>query len=110
MVETLGRGIVQTQMGCGQGRRRREVGQLAQIWRRRELLRGRAQTEWNSVWRSTGHLQTWRQRKGRDYSLHGGLIPEGDEGDSAHCQPDVKSVSCSSRCAGGDQMWRPFGL
>lgn len=64
VAETVGRGIVQTQMGCGQGRKRREVGQLAQIWRRRELLRGRAQTEWNSVWHSTGHLQTWRQRKG----------------------------------------------
>lgn len=66
--ETVGRGIVQTQMGCGQGRRRREVGRLAQIRRRRELLRGRAQTEWNSVWHSTGHLQTWRQRMGLCYS------------------------------------------
>lgn len=81
--ETLGRGIVQTQMGCGQGRRKRrrrrkEVGQLAQIWRQRELLRGKAQTEWNSVWHSAGHLQTWRQRKGRHYSLHYALrIPVG---------------------------------
>lgn len=37
VAETLGRGIVQTQMGCGQGRKRRrrrkEVGQLAQIRR-----------------------------------------------------------------------------
>ncbi len=77
MPETVGRGIVQTQMGCGQGRRRREVGRLAQI-RRRELLRGRAQTEWNSVWHSTGHLQTWRQRMGKNYSLCYGLrFPKG---------------------------------
>ena len=60
-------------MGCGQGRRREEVGRLAQIRRRRELLRGRAQTEWNSVWHSTGHLQTWRQRMGKNYSLCYGL-------------------------------------
>jgi len=76
VAETVGRGIVQTQMGCGQGRRRkrREVGRLAQIRRRRrELLRGGAQTEWNSVWHSTGHLQTWRQRMGRHYSLYYGL-------------------------------------
>lgn len=77
VAETVGRGIVQTQMGCGQGRRRkkrREVGRLAQIRRRRrELLRGGAQTEWNSVCHSTGHLQTWRQRMGINYSLYYGL-------------------------------------
>lgn len=71
-------------MGCGQGRRRkrrREVGRLAQIRRRKVLLGGRAQTEWNSVWHSTGHLRTWRQRRGKNYSLHYGLrIPEGGEG------------------------------
>lgn len=78
VAETVGRGIVQTQMGCGQGRRRREVGRLAQIRKKRELLRGRAQTEWNSVWHSAGHLQTWRQRVGKNYSLCYVLrVPEG---------------------------------
>lgn len=78
--ETVGKGIVQTQMDCGQGRKR-EVGRLAQIRRRRrELLGGRAQTEWNSVWHSTGHLQIWETEEGeKNYSLcYGFRIQKGD--------------------------------
>lgn len=83
--ETLGTwGIVQTQMGCGQGRRR-EVGRLAQIRRKRREERlegGRAQTEWHySVWQSTfGHLQITEEKGkgGLQLSLHYGLrIPKG---------------------------------
>lgn len=95
VAETVGRGIVQTQMGCGQGRgrkRMREVGRLAQI-RRKEVLRsGKAQTEWNSVWHSTGHLRTWRQRRGGNYSLHYGLRkPEGGGG-AFKCQCKILYV------------------
>lgn len=51
VAEAAGKGIVQIQKGCGQGKR--EVWQLAQIWRE---LGEKAQTEWNSVWHSGGHL------------------------------------------------------
>lgn len=51
VAEAAGKGIVQIQKGCGQGKR--EVWRLAQIWRE---LGGKAQTEWNSVWHSGGHL------------------------------------------------------